>query len=251
MLRKSLGERCSQEINTCKSNREENWTVVPIQKLFAVRSPGTRCWGSPWDEQTPGGHLLVTPHGKLYLKGRHKQHISVSIRVHPWCHLDPLLHIQSGSISSQVPVGNLEEEGWLVGRITSPPLQSISGCNWYSSSPSFTCYLTLLSPLASSLLALYSSCWRQKPMMQSWVQGLGATVTTQTAAAASPWASCHSFPGQRPCPTKIKMQGRNSGCVWKLQLPHLNWLFSKTWLSSFWVQDLPGKEQMLYIYIYR
>ena len=89
MLRKSLGARCSQGINTCKWNREENWTVVPIQKLLAVRSPGTRCWGSPWDEQTSGGHLLVTPHGKTFLKGRHKQHISVSIRVHPWGHLDP------------------------------------------------------------------------------------------------------------------------------------------------------------------
>lgn len=47
------------------------------------------------------------------------------------------------------------------------------------------------------------------------------------------WASCHSFPGWRPCPTEIKTQGRNSGCVWKLQPLHLNWLFSKTWLSSF------------------
>ena len=34
-----------------------------------VRSPGTRCWGSPWDEQTPGGHLLVTPTASRTVKG--------------------------------------------------------------------------------------------------------------------------------------------------------------------------------------
>lgn len=69
---------------------------------------------------------------KSSLEGKCRQLISMSIRVHSWCHLNPLLHLCSGSISSWFPVGFYSsgeklKGGCLVGRITPPPLQIMPG----------------------------------------------------------------------------------------------------------------------------
>lgn len=62
----------STPVNEREKNQDHagrNPIVMPIQKLLAVRSPGARCWGSPWNEQTPGGCLLVSPTTSPTLKG--------------------------------------------------------------------------------------------------------------------------------------------------------------------------------------
>lgn len=48
-------------------------------------------------------------------------------------------------------------------------------------------------------------------------------------------------------PLRWRWLAENSDSVWRLRLLQLKWLFSQTWICSFWVQDVLLKEQVLLI----
>lgn len=109
----SLGARCLQGMNTCEwQGQEPDYAESEVKSPCPSRRPSRpgalehQCWA----ESKMGGQLgLPSGHptdGWQVLPWRETQAVHLcATRVPPWCHLDSLLHIHSGSLSFKFPGG--------------------------------------------------------------------------------------------------------------------------------------------------
>lgn len=94
------------------------------------------------------------------------------------------------------------------------------------------------------------SCWRQKPTMRSSESGGCEPLSPHSVHRHLLLLHCGipatGFLGIGHVTTDEDGRQKTDS-VWRLRLLHLKWLFSQTWICSFWVQDLFVKEQVLLI----